>query len=120
MIPLGQTNSSDSSDIYSQLKIVLFSEILKSGDGRTDTTCESNDDHQPKQVDQYDSTSSEIIHAAETYTLNLTSCSYFHDDGTCACKIAFLNVLSKKFVILIIQIENPLTSQCPLNVVKAW
>ena len=32
---LGQTHSPASSDHYSHLKIVLFCEIVKSGDGRT-------------------------------------------------------------------------------------
>ena len=34
--PLGQTHSPASSDHYSHLKVVLFCEILKSPDGRTD------------------------------------------------------------------------------------
>ena len=34
--PLGQTHSRVSSDHYSQLKVVLFCEILKSRDGGTD------------------------------------------------------------------------------------
>ena len=34
--PLGQTNSPAGSDHCSHLKVVLFCEILKSGDGRTD------------------------------------------------------------------------------------
>ena len=34
--PLGQTNSPASSDQFSRLKVVLFCEILKSGDGRKD------------------------------------------------------------------------------------
>ena len=33
--PLGQTHSPSSSDHYSRLKVVLFSVILKSGDGQT-------------------------------------------------------------------------------------
>ena len=34
--PLGQTHSPASSDHYFRLKVILFSEILKSEDGRTD------------------------------------------------------------------------------------
>ena len=34
--PLGQTQSPASSDRYFHLKAVLFGEIMKSGDGRTD------------------------------------------------------------------------------------
>ena len=33
--PFGQTHSPASSDHYSHLKVVLFCEILKSGDGRS-------------------------------------------------------------------------------------
>ena len=44
---LGQTHSPASSDRYFHLRFVLFCEILKSGDertdGSTDTTCENSD-----------------------------------------------------------------------------
>ena len=33
--PFGQTHSPDNSDHYSRLKVDLFCELLKSGDGRT-------------------------------------------------------------------------------------
>ena len=33
--PLGQTHSPSSSDHYSHLKMILFCEIFKRGDGRT-------------------------------------------------------------------------------------
>ena len=45
--PLGQTHSPANSDHYSRLKFVLFCEILKSGDGRTDNTCENSDHYRP-------------------------------------------------------------------------
>ena len=59
--PLGQTHSPDSSKYYSRLKVVLFCDILKSGDGRkhvrTDNTCENSDHYRPWQqvglVDQF-------------------------------------------------------------------
>ena len=35
--PLGDTNSPASSDHYYHLRVVWFREILKSGDGRTDS-----------------------------------------------------------------------------------
>ena len=45
--PLGQTHSPDSSDHYSHLKFVLFSGILKSGNGRIDTTWKNSDHYLP-------------------------------------------------------------------------
>ena len=45
--PLGQTHSPASSDHYFHSKIVLFCEILKSGDRRTDTTCGNSDHYRP-------------------------------------------------------------------------
>ena len=41
--PLDKTHSPASSDHYSRLNFVLFREILKSGDGRTDSTSEYSD-----------------------------------------------------------------------------
>ena len=43
--PLGQAHSTANSDHYSQFKFALFcfARILKSADGRTDTTCENSD-----------------------------------------------------------------------------
>ena len=41
--PLGQIHSPDSNDRYFHLKIVLFCEILKFVNGRTDCMCENND-----------------------------------------------------------------------------
>ena len=45
--PLGQTHSPTSSDHYSHMKVRLFSEILKSGDGRMYTPCENCDHYRP-------------------------------------------------------------------------
>ena len=45
--PLGQTHSPASSDHFSRLKVVLFCEILKNYDGRTDNTCENSDPYWP-------------------------------------------------------------------------
>ena len=44
--PLGQTHRSPASiDHPFPLIFVLFCDILKRGDGRTDTTCENSDNH---------------------------------------------------------------------------
>ena len=55
--PLGQTYSRVSSNHYSHFKFVLFCEILKNVDGRTDPTCENSDHYRPwlwvGLVDQY-------------------------------------------------------------------
>ena len=45
--PLGQTPIHASSDHYSYLSFVLFCEILKSGDGRTDNSWENSDHYRP-------------------------------------------------------------------------
>ena len=45
--PLGQTHNPASNDHYSRLNFVLFCGILKSGDRRTDNTCENSDHYQP-------------------------------------------------------------------------
>ena len=51
--PLGRTNSPASSDHYSDLRVVLFCEISKSGNGRkdrrTDNTCEYSYHYQPSE-----------------------------------------------------------------------
>ena len=41
--PLGQTHNPTSSDSNFQVTFVVFCDILKGGDGRTDNTRENND-----------------------------------------------------------------------------
>ena len=45
--PLGQTHSPASSYHFFHLNLVLFCEILKSGEGRTDNMCENSDHYRP-------------------------------------------------------------------------
>ena len=55
--PLGHTHIHASSDHYSSLNFFLYCEVLKSGDWRTDNTCENRDHYRPwlwvGLVDQY-------------------------------------------------------------------